>query len=179
MLLILFLSTCVSAQSLSCVQLFATRWTVGRQAPLSMGFSRQKYWSGLLLGAALGITDKMEAWPQLLLFVLQARTQDEGVRPCDSDFFSLSLAGLTEKNIKVLIVLERSMRRHKAFCSCAQRIIHKVNHWHSFKDLYKRVFQDEHIGRSLRPWERLLSETYLWGKCLWQRSLLNLGLRNN
>ena len=32
--------------SLSCVQLFATAWTVARQAPLSMGFPRQ-YWSGL------------------------------------------------------------------------------------------------------------------------------------
>ena len=29
------------------VQLFATLWTVGCQAPLSMGFSRQEYWSGL------------------------------------------------------------------------------------------------------------------------------------
>ena len=29
------------------VQLFATPWTVARQAPLSMGFSRQEYWSGL------------------------------------------------------------------------------------------------------------------------------------
>ena len=31
----------------SCVQLFATPWTVTRQAPLSMGFSRQEYWRGL------------------------------------------------------------------------------------------------------------------------------------
>ena len=30
----------------SCVRLFATLWTVTLQAPLSMGFSRQKYWSG-------------------------------------------------------------------------------------------------------------------------------------
>ena len=29
------------------VQLFATLWTAARQAPLSMGFSRQGYWSGL------------------------------------------------------------------------------------------------------------------------------------
>ena len=29
------------------VQLFATPWTVARQAPLSMGFSRQEYWSWL------------------------------------------------------------------------------------------------------------------------------------
>ena len=32
---------------LSCVQLFVTPWTVARQAPLSMGFSRPEYWSGL------------------------------------------------------------------------------------------------------------------------------------
>ena len=29
------------------VRLFATLWTVARQAPLSMGFSRQEHWSGL------------------------------------------------------------------------------------------------------------------------------------
>ena len=29
------------------VQLFVTLWTVARQVPLSMGFSRQEYWSGL------------------------------------------------------------------------------------------------------------------------------------
>ena len=35
---------------LSCfsrVQCFETLWTVAHQAPLSMGFSRQEYWSGL------------------------------------------------------------------------------------------------------------------------------------
>ena len=32
----------------SCVRLFASLWTVARQAPLSMGFSRQECWSGLL-----------------------------------------------------------------------------------------------------------------------------------
>ena len=29
------------------VRLFATPWTVAHQAPLSMGFSRREYWSGL------------------------------------------------------------------------------------------------------------------------------------
>ena len=29
------------------VRLFETLWTIARQAPLSMGFSRQEYWSGL------------------------------------------------------------------------------------------------------------------------------------
>ena len=34
-------------ESLSPVGLFAAPWTVTYQAPLSMGFSRQEYWSGL------------------------------------------------------------------------------------------------------------------------------------
>ena len=37
----------VCAQLLSQVQLFATPWTVARQAPLSMGLSRQECWSRL------------------------------------------------------------------------------------------------------------------------------------
>ena len=32
---------------LSCVQLCVTLWTVAHQAPLSTGFPRQEYWSGL------------------------------------------------------------------------------------------------------------------------------------
>ena len=39
--------TTLSAQSLSHVQLFVAPWTIAPQAPLSMGFPRQKYWSGL------------------------------------------------------------------------------------------------------------------------------------
>ena len=37
----------MNVQSLRCVQLFGTPWTVASQAPLSMGFSRQEYWTGL------------------------------------------------------------------------------------------------------------------------------------
>ena len=38
----------MKVKSLSRVRLFATPWTVAYQAPRSMGFSRQGYWSGLL-----------------------------------------------------------------------------------------------------------------------------------
>ena len=39
---------CMRDKSLSCVRLFVTPWSVAHhQAPLSMGFSRQEYWSGL------------------------------------------------------------------------------------------------------------------------------------
>ena len=37
----------VKVKLLSHLQLFATSWPVAHQSPLSMGFSRQEYWSGL------------------------------------------------------------------------------------------------------------------------------------
>ena len=39
----------VKVKSLSRARLLATPWTAAHQAPLSMGFSRQEYWSGLPL----------------------------------------------------------------------------------------------------------------------------------
>ena len=38
---------CCMLSRFSPVQLFAALWTLARQAPLSTGFSRQEYWSGL------------------------------------------------------------------------------------------------------------------------------------
>ena len=38
---------CVRVSCFSRVQLFATPWTIAPQAPLSVGFSSQEYWSGL------------------------------------------------------------------------------------------------------------------------------------
>ena len=83
-------------------------------------------------GATLGITEKMDAWPQAPLHISQTRPQDEGVRPCDSDCSFLSLVELTKNNVKVL---ERSMRKHKAFYSCAQKIIYKIT-----IDICPRIF---------------------------------------
>ena len=42
----LYIDVCV-LNHFSWVQLFATPWTIAHLAPLSMGFSRQEYWSGL------------------------------------------------------------------------------------------------------------------------------------
>jgi len=39
----------VKVKSLSCVRLLVTPWTAAYQAPPSMGFSRQEYWSGVPL----------------------------------------------------------------------------------------------------------------------------------
>ena len=48
----------MKVKSLSRVRLLATPWTAAHQAPPSMGFSRQEYWSGLPLPSpcyALGV----------------------------------------------------------------------------------------------------------------------------
>ena len=41
----------MKVKSVSRVQLLATPWTAAYQAPLSMGFSRQEYWSGVPLSS--------------------------------------------------------------------------------------------------------------------------------
>ena len=51
------------AQSLKHIQLFATAWTVVHQAPLSMRFSMQEYWSGLLFSPLGDLPDTGLLWP--------------------------------------------------------------------------------------------------------------------
>ena len=51
---------------LSCVRLLATPWTAAYQAPLSMRFSRQEYWSGVPLPSpAIAARDLKERWLSL------------------------------------------------------------------------------------------------------------------
>ena len=45
--LVLPVKVCVHTQSLGLVHLFVILWTIAHLAPLTMGFSRQEYWSGL------------------------------------------------------------------------------------------------------------------------------------
>ena len=56
-------------KSLSRVQLLATPWTTAYQAPLSMGFSRQEYWSGVPLPSLILHASKV------ILKILQAQLQ--------------------------------------------------------------------------------------------------------
>ena len=48
---------CVHAQSLSGIRLFVTPWTVILPASLSMGISRQEYWSGLTFPSPQNLPD--------------------------------------------------------------------------------------------------------------------------
>jgi len=54
----------VKVKSLSRVLVLATSWTAAYQTPLSMGFSRQEYWSGVPLPSPQGL------WLLLIIIIL-------------------------------------------------------------------------------------------------------------
>ena len=62
----------VKVKSLSRVQLLATPWTTAYQAPLSVGFSRQEYWSGVPLPSPFQPDEKfpryVSLWVPLTVF---------------------------------------------------------------------------------------------------------------
>ena len=56
---------CVCVRALSCSVVsdsFATPWTVARQAPPSMGFSRQEHWSGLSFPSPGDLSNQGRNW---------------------------------------------------------------------------------------------------------------------
>ena len=57
----------VKVKSLSHAQLLATPWTAAYQAPLSMGFSRQEYWSGVPLPSLLYIGGELYLYLKRIL----------------------------------------------------------------------------------------------------------------
>ena len=52
----------VKVKSFSHVRLLATPWTAAHQAPLSMGFSRQEYWSGVPLPSPCNEHHYLSSW---------------------------------------------------------------------------------------------------------------------
>ena len=52
----------MKVKSLSSVQLFMTPWTAAYQAPPSMGFYREEYWSGLPLPSPFDTVDHNKLW---------------------------------------------------------------------------------------------------------------------
>ena len=118
-----------------------------------------------LSGAALGITEKWRHSPNPLSSSCRHSPEMKELGLVILTCSFLSSVELAGKNVKVL---ERSVRKHKAFYSCAQKIIYEVT-----IDICSRIFTKNvagwAVGCSFRPWEGLLSETCLWGKYLWQK----------
>ena len=75
----------------------------------------------VLSGAVLGITDKMEAWPQPPLLVPQAWTRDEGVRPFNSDLFFPLLSWVDWKGIlRCLLFLRGTWEAQSLLQLCSE-----------------------------------------------------------
>ena len=65
-------------------RLFVTPWTAAHQAPLSMGFSRQEYWSGLPLPSPGDLPDP-GIKPVSLVSPLQQRATTKKAEPFDGE----------------------------------------------------------------------------------------------
>ena len=105
----------VKVKLLSRVRLLATPWTAAHQTPLSMGFSRQEYWSGVPLpslckGCILGLKKKRAT--NELIYETEIRLQMKktnvwlprgkrgGVnRKIDIDIYTLLYTQVTNKNL--------------------------------------------------------------------------------
>ena len=66
----------VKVKLLSHVWLFATPWTAAYQAPLSMGFSRQEYWSGVLSPSLTSMARSPERPLPPATFLMVAEEED-------------------------------------------------------------------------------------------------------
>ena len=82
----------VKGKSLSRVQLLATPWTIAYQAPPSMGFSRQEYWSGVPLPSPMmeyysalkrkEILTRATTWMDLAEIMLSERSLSQKDKYC-------------------------------------------------------------------------------------------------
>ena len=73
-----------SVQSLSHVRLCATPWTAAHQAPLSMGFSRQEYWSGLPFPSPVESISSVQFSRSVVSDCLQSHESKHARPPCPS-----------------------------------------------------------------------------------------------
>ena len=133
----------MSEKSLSHVRLFATLWTIAFQAPLSMEFSRQEYWSGchiLLQGIFLtqGWNPGLPHCRQILYCLNhQAIPNEYGIFPtqgsnpgllhCRQILYRLSYQGSPEsgKNLQILLELRKVRKGNSSWhpkVECTDRL---------------------------------------------------------
>ena len=145
----------------SCIQLFVTPWTVALQAPLSMGFSRPEYWSGLPCPPPGDLPDP-------------------GIKPGSpvlaGRFFTMSHQGSPEISLEI----SKFMNQHSW---AARRNTAMIQTHFSCKNLfgrsctdgdlfYKRCFPQDYVTGKLiqsRPWSFLLLSESLVVTCKFSR----------
>ena len=121
-----------------CVQPFATPWTVGRQTPLSMGFSRQEYWSGLLFPSTGDLPDPRIEPGSPALQADSLLFEPPG-KPLESRTDSGQSQRLTSKLGAVVLVQNQGERTGRGGCffhivQWALKILHCPEHGATSKD---------------------------------------------
>ena len=129
-------------KSLSRVRLFATPWTAAYQAPPSVGFSRQEYWSGVPLPFLLGDSKSNQTWPPPGFY------PNDGVRQvkqysqvnCDDFCKSGGLKRAWERNVSIRVVQEISLKSHRVALTlekkegiCSKMKMPSEAHWKTRK----------------------------------------------
>ena len=106
----------VKAKSLSRVRLLATPWTAAHQAPPSMGFSRQEYWSGVPLHSPFVLYTFPKGWWFQSIFIFSSFSSNKPLtypralkwqlKACirENESVSTHLKTMTSKNQSLLIM---------------------------------------------------------------------------
>ena len=133
----------VKVKSLSRVQLFVTPWTVAHQAPLSLGFSRQEYWSGVHF---------------LLQGIFPTQGSNPGLLHCRQTLYRLSQQGsLKEGGFKEYVLYDSIYWRFK-FRPRSQDSSHL---WGGGSDTAAEMAKGGEVSRTLPS----LLFLHSWGCC--------------
>ena len=124
----------VKGKSLSRVQLFETQWTAAYQAPPSMGFSRQEYWSGVPLPS-----------PPLLTKVCIVKAMVFPVVTYRCKSWTIKMAGHQRINAFKLWCWKRLLRVPWTARRSNQSILKKINPEYSLERLTLKLQSFGHL----------------------------------
>ena len=111
-------------KSLSCVRLLATPWTAAYQAPPSMGFSRQEYWSGVPLPSPQLATLPQKSPLRKLPFRVMPNTIHTATRKLLTRYTVLTQQGpkKSKESLTTRVGFEPTRAEHNGLA------VHRLNH---------------------------------------------------
>ena len=127
---------CAGVQSLSCIQLLVTPWTIAHQPPLSTEFSRQGYRSGLPF---LPLVDLPNPGIELMSLVSPALT---------SRFFTTAPSGKSHQWICKELTLRQSGWGIKVWPTCHKSTMAMWTNVVSYAVLYEKGISDINFNTS-------------------------------
>ena len=124
-----------SARVLSHVQLFEIPWTVALQAPLSLGFSRQEYWSGLPFLPLRDLPDPGIKPESLVFLALAGRIKSQPSHSGTLQKWNKQL-GFNRKTTECFPPQCHSTRQQVNYCleSCKTKMLFKIDFLGRLKD---------------------------------------------